>query len=185
MAGTNSSPSVGARVLDDLTTQKWQFEYNDFGRITRAIDPMGRETTNSYSADLLDLLEVRQKVGTNFQTLAKMTYNSQHLPLTVVDAGGQTNRFGYNANGQLTAITNALNEVVTMAYDANGYLTNITGAISGATTDFTYDGYGRVYTVTDAEGYTLTYNYDALDRPTKVIYPDGTYEEMVYDKLDP
>jgi YD repeat-containing protein len=31
----------------------------------------------------------------------------------------------------------------------------------------------------------MTYDYDALDRVTKVTYPDGTYEETVYNRLDP
>jgi RHS repeat-associated protein len=105
--------------------------------------------------------------------------------LTAADAAGQTNYFAYNAFGELTAITNALNQVTTMAYDTNGYLTNITGALPGATTSFTYDGYGRVHTVTDSQGYTLTTYYDAADRPTKVTYPDGTFAQVVYSRLDP
>ncbi len=117
--------------------------------------------------------------------VGQFAYNDQHLPLTVIDAAGQTNAFGYNAYGQLTALTNALGETATLNYDTNGYLTNITGALSGATTDFTYDDYGRVRTVTDSDGYTVTTDYDALDRPTRVTYPDGTYQEIVYDKLDP
>ncbi len=105
--------------------------------------------------------------------LGQFTYNSQHLPLMAVDAAGQTNYFGYNTNGQLTAITNALNQVTTLSYDTNACLTNILGALPGATANFTYDGYGRLQTATDSEGYTVTYDYDALNRPTKVTYPDG------------
>ena len=63
------------------------------------------------------------------------------------DAAGQTNFFAYNNYNQLIATTNALGQVTTMAYDANGYLTNITGALPGATTSYTYDGCGRVRTV--------------------------------------
>jgi len=47
------------------------------------------------------LLEVRQAVGATNELLSRFTYNSQHLPLTAVDAAGQTNTFGYSANGQL------------------------------------------------------------------------------------
>jgi YD repeat-containing protein len=63
--------------------------------------------------------------------------------------------------------------------------TNLTGALAGATTGFTYDGTNRVRTVTDAEGYSVTFDYDALDRPLKVTYPDGTFEQIVYKNLDP
>src|ERR1041385_9074820 len=82
------------------------------------------------------------------------------------------------------AATNALGQTLTLLDSSDGYLTNITGAIPGATTGLTYDAYGRVRTVTDSEGYTLTYDYDSLDRPTRVTYPDQTYEQTVYDKLD-
>ncbi len=34
-------------------------------------------------------------------------------------------------------------------------------------------------------GYTLTYDYDNLDRVTLVTYPDGTTEQTVYDRFDP
>ena len=30
----------------------------------------------------------------------------------------------------------------------------------------------------------MTYDYDAADRITKVLYPDGTFETYSYDKLD-
>jgi YD repeat-containing protein len=64
------------------------------------------------------------------------------------------------------------------------YLTSITGPVTGATTSFTYDGYGRLRTTRDADSYPTTTDYDALDRPTRVTYPDSTYEETTYDRLD-
>ena len=39
-------------------------------------------------------------------------------------------------------------------------------------------------TVTDSDLYTLAYEYDALDRLTRINYPDGTYEHTVYSRLD-
>ena len=62
----------------------------------------------------------------------------------------------------------------------------VTGPVTGATTAYTYDGYGRVRTVTDSDGYVLTTDYDALDRPTFVTYPDTTFQQIIYDngKLD-
>jgi len=183
--GTNGLPSAVARVLDDGNSQIYRLEYNPIGKVTKVTDPIGRATTNTYSTNLIDLLEVRQVVGATNQSLGRFTYGTNHLPLTAVDAAGQTNFFDYNSYGQLTAVTNALNQTVMMIYDTNGYLTNITGSVPGATTSFTYDGYGRVRTVTDSEGFTVTTDYDAADRPTKITYPDATYQQIVYDRLDP
>jgi RHS repeat-associated protein len=60
----------------------------------------------------------------------------------------------------------------------------VTAPATGAITTFTYDSYGRTRTVTDSDSYTLTYDYDALDRNTKVTYPDSTFAETVYNRLD-
>jgi YD repeat-containing protein len=185
--GTNNLPAAVARVLDDGSSQIYQYQYNYLGKVTQMVDPTNRTTIFTYATNQFDLLSVQQQVGgtNNLQTLSSFTYNTNHEPLTTVNAAGQVTSMGYNPNGQLIAMTNALNQVETLAYNTNGYLTNITAALPGSTTSFTYDGYGRVRTVTDSEGYTVTTSYDVADRPTNVIYPDGTYEQITYNHLDP
>ena len=190
--GTNNSPATVGRVLDDGTSQVFQYQYDGFGNLTKSIDPVGRTMIYNYATNLVDILSVQQLVGTNPATIVAYTYNTNHLRLTIVDAAGHTNFFGYNTNGQLIATTNALKETVSLYYTTNGYLTNvIAGSISNttwralSTNSFTYDGYGRVRTVTDPLGYTITTSYDADDRPTNIFYPDGTYQQIVYNYLDP
>src|SRR5206468_2235454 len=96
------------------TTQLSQFQYNAYGKVTKMIDPTNRTTIMIYSNNLIDLLKVCQMVSpTSSNVLAQFTYNSQHLPLSVIDAAGQTNSFGYNTNGLLLAATNALGETAT------------------------------------------------------------------------
>jgi len=73
--------------------------YNSFGKLTNSVDPLGRTFSLLYATNGIDLLEVRQTRAANNELLARFTYNSQHLPLTVVDAAGQTNAFAYNARG--------------------------------------------------------------------------------------
>lgn len=197
LEGTLDTPTIIARVLDDGTTQAQQYQYNVIGKPTQAVDPAGRTTLYTYASNNIDLLTVAQQVGPTSNILARYTYNSQHLPLTGVDPAGQTNFFGYNTNGQLVAMTNALNNTVFLNYNTNGYLTNIIagflkannhGALTNdalSTNSFTYDGYGRVRTTTDPLGRVITYGYDALDRPTNITYMDGTYQQIVYNYLDP
>ncbi len=166
------------------------FPKNALGKVTRATDPLGRATTFTYAANGIDLLETRQVNGQNTDLIASYSYNSQHQPLTVTDASGQTTTTTYNSAGQVLTVTTppragiTENRTTTYVYDTNGYLQTVTGPATGATTTYTYDGYGRIRTETDADGYTLTYDYDALDRMTKTTYPDGTFEETVYNRLD-
>ncbi|HSH93313.1 MAG TPA: RHS repeat-associated core domain-containing protein [Roseimicrobium sp.] len=183
--GVSNRPSTIDRVLDDgVTHQTTQTLYNDFGRVTRTVDPLGRTVNYLYSANNLDLLEVR---GPSNDLLGKWTYNSRHRPLTAIDGSGQKTVYTYNTRGQMLTVTDPLSHVTTFTYDTNGYLTQVDGPLYGANdiTTVTYDGFGRVRTVKNSENYLLTYDYDALNRLTKVTYPDGTYEQATWDRLDP
>jgi YD repeat-containing protein len=199
--GSSAAPTGIGRRLDDGSSQVRTFEYNARGATIKAVDPAGRETVYVYGTGStpdadpangtgIDLLQIKQKNGSNYDLLASFTYSSQHLPLTVTDAAGKTTTFTYNSEGQvLTVETPARsgiteNRTTTYSYDSDGYLQGVTGPATGATSEFTYDSYGRVDTTTDSEGYVLAFDYDALDRPTKVTYPDTTFEEVVYNRLD-
>jgi YD repeat-containing protein len=144
-----------------------------------------------YAANELDLLKVKQKNGTTYDLLQEMSYNSAHQPLTVKDTAGQTATYTYNGQGQILTMTTPAragiteNRTTTYDYDEDEYLESVTGPAMGATSSYTYDGYGRRRTATDSDGYVLTFDYDALDRRTKVTYPDATYGETVYARLDP
>jgi YD repeat-containing protein len=194
-------PIAVGRVLDDGTSQVSRYEYNARGKKTKEIDPLGRETVYVYgnnntpdanptTGDGIDLLQVKRKNGAVYDILASYTYNAQHQPLTITDALGKTTTYTYNAAGQVLTVTtppaqgHAQGATTTFTYDTYGYVQQASGPVPGANTGFTYDAYGRRRTVTDAAGLTVTYDYDALDRVTKVTYPDTTFEETVYNRLD-
>lgn len=185
-AGTGTQPSEVARLLENGTTQKTLTSYNAKGMVTSKTDPLGRQTTYAYAANGLDLLEVRQVNGGGSDLLATYAgYNAQHLPATVTDGAGQTTTTTYNAAGQPLTVTNAKNEVTTYTYQAGtGYLQTVTGPVANSTTTFAYDGFGRVNSVTEPDGYSVTMLYDALNRLTRRTYPDATYEETTYQRLD-
>ena len=201
--GSQGNPSAVGKVLDDGTAQVYRYEYNSKGKVIRETDPVGRETVYVYGAGStpdtdqangtgIDLLQVKQKNSAAYDLLSSATYNGQHLPLTRTDASNQTTTYNYNTAGQLlTLVTppraglSQAQRTTTYAYDTNGYLQSITGPLAGSTTSFTYDGYGRTRTVTDPDSYVHTYDYDALDRRTKITYPDLSYRETIYNRLDP
>ncbi len=182
--GMSPTPSKIARVLDDGTSQLTQYSYNNLGKVTSTTDPSKRTTTYKYDTSNINVIEIRQPSNGLNDLLAQYTYNAHHQPLTVTDASGQTTRFSYNDAGQLQNVTNPKNETTRFSYDGYGYLQTVTGPIAGTTVSFTYDGIGRVQTVTDPEGYIIRTDYDALDRPTVITYPDSTYEQIVYDRMD-
>jgi RHS repeat-associated protein len=184
--GPSANPSQIARVFGDGTTQLNQFEYNTLGKTTKTTDPVGRVTTYIYDTNNVDLLEIRQTRGANNDLLRKFTYNPLHEPLTDIDAASQPATYTYNAQGQVLTRKNAKNETTTYTYGGNvpaGCLASITSpSFNGvsAVSTFSYDNFKRVRTVTDSDNYTVTTDYDNLDRKIKVTYPDTTFEQFQY-----
>jgi YD repeat-containing protein len=206
--GPGSQPIAVGRLLDDGSTRLYRYDYNAVGKKTKVIDPLGRETVFVYGTNNVpdsnpttgtgvDLLEVRQKNGSGYDVLESMTYNAQHLPLTLTDAARRTTTFTYRSTGDLETIITPprgsltqAERTTTFTYYADnapsgpGRLQRITGPVSGATADFAYDGYGRQRTVTESDGYAVTTDYDTFDRPIQMTFPDGTYEQLTYKHLD-
>ena len=195
-ADTNQTPGSAnptriARILGDGATQVSSFEYNNLGNRTKSTDPVGRVTTYIYDTNNIDVLEIRQTTGTSNELLRKFTYNSQHEPLIDTDSAGQPTTFTYDAFGQVLTRKNAKNETTKFDYGDGtsghpvGYLTSITSPLFNgvsAVTAFGYDAANRVHTVTDSDGYTVTTDYDNLDRPTTVTYPDATTQQFQYSQ---
>ena len=67
-------------------------------------------------------------------------------------------------------------------YDSEGRLLRSILPDSGESV-VKYDENGNLIERTDAKGITIKYYYDALNRQTKIEYPDGSYIEYEYDNL--
>src|SRR5882724_2348794 len=180
-----STPTHVGRVLDDGSTQLTLSTYNPIGRLLTTTDPMGRITKFDYASNNTDLVAVR-RLGTSSsplnETVMQVEYNTKHQPTTVTDAAGQHTILHYKPNGQPDYITNARSETVTFHY-TNDYLDQIIGPVTGDTVLFGYDTKGRVNQVTNSDNYTVVTSYDDLNRPLTATYPDGSFAQVVYDRL--
>ena len=178
--GTLYAPTGIGRVLEDGTSQVTTATYNAIGKPLTITDPLGRSRRFTYAANNVDLLTIEQATSpTAFATVARFSYNAQHLPVAATDAAGQSTRFGYNSAGQPISVTNPLERDTFYAYDDRARLTTVTDANGVAVLKLTYDDQDWVKTRTDAAGYVVSYAYDAFDRVTQVTYPDGT--SQTYD----
>ncbi len=200
--GATAQPSRIGRRLDATSSQIRQYEYNSVGRRTKEIDPLGRETISVYGNNNvpdavpatgrgLDLLQVKVKSGTIYDLLGSYVYDSHHRQTSLTDAAGQVTAYTYNARGQIATVTTppragiSENRTTTYSYDTTSALLTSVAGPGSATTTYTYDAAARLASVTNVDNYTVAYEYDAFDRPVTTRYPDGSFEQVEYEKLDP
>ncbi len=185
--GTFSQPTGIGRVLTDGTTQLSLASYDtaNYFLPLQITDPVGRTTSLGYDpGNHIDLLTVSQTIGGVPTITDQYHYNSQHEPLTHIDAAGQTTTFTYTTVGQLQSVTRPLNEKTQYFYDTAFNLSYVINPNNVTSASYTYDGFDRVKTFTDSEGWTVQYTYDNADRVTSTSYPDGTSQTYTYNKLD-
>jgi len=88
------------------------------------------------------------------------TYDADDRLLTTTYPNGQKEKRTYDALGRLTSkdIIGSTTRSTSYTYDGNGNVTSET--VNGLTSAFTYDGYDRLITSTDANGTITTMQYD-------------------------
>lgn len=151
----------------------WAYEYQStFNLLTKATDPGGVQTTYAYDSNgnLTRTVESAQSSGLALAT--EFTYDSgQEYVLTrVKDPRGIYTNFDYDTNFRVTKVR----------ADTGSGGQNLTVSES------TYDQYGNVLTMKDANGNTTTLTVNALNQVTKTVSASPfLYEaEFFYDASD-
>jgi RHS repeat-associated protein len=193
--GTNDLPSLVALVLPDGTTRLHQYTRNGQDLITQDISTFTETNgtialrTNKfiYSANQIDLLQwigpKNEQVLSNYFAVG----NVYHQPDAVYDALNQATSYSYNGNRQVTSISRPTGLTITNIYFASGPYVNWLASYAdlqiSASNSYSYTN-GLIFTHTDARGLTVTRYYDNLQRPTEILYPDGSTLSNIYTYLD-
>ncbi|MBS1955293.1 MAG: LysM peptidoglycan-binding domain-containing protein [Cyanobacteria bacterium SZAS-4] len=181
----NSAYTLTPSLLRNGAARTTDYQYNTLGKVTQSVDPQNRTFSYQYAANNIDLTQITETQRGNSRFMGGWTYDSHHRPLTYTDGSGQVTNYSYNGAEQLLTVTDANSNVTTMTYTSN-YLTKIDGPLAGSNdiTTFAYDSYGRLSQTTDSEGYTVVSSFDNANRLVQTLYPDGSTEQIVYDRLD-
>ncbi|MEW6747577.1 MAG: RHS repeat-associated core domain-containing protein [Planctomycetota bacterium] len=188
-----------------------QMTYDAAGNRTQSIDPRGHATAYAYDAKrelsqvttpppFLDvsqfsydgegnLTTIERETGDPlepWQTIA-MTYTRTNKKATHTDPEGNTTSYEYDAADLLTKLTDAeaaaRGTFTEYRYDAAGRLERIIDGRGIETQHHTYTANGKRASLSDSNDNLSTYQYDAYDRLSKVVYPDGSFEQFTYDAV--
>lgn len=92
----------------------------------------------------------------------------------------------YDANGNLTQVTDPLGRITSRAYDALGRSTQQTlpaprASAARPVIQYGYDGQGQLSTVTDPRNLVTTYTVDGLGNHSALDSPDTAHTASTYD----
>ncbi|MCB9340206.1 MAG: hypothetical protein H6577_18955 [Lewinellaceae bacterium] len=93
---------------------------------------------------------------------------------------GFETHYEFDAENNISKITDANGNATTYTYNFQGLVTGITDPL-GCSLQYTYGQYGRVATTKDKNGNTTTFTYDAKGNLTAVSRPLGVSESFTYD----
>jgi len=145
--------------------------YNQLGQLQTQADAQANPTDFTYDAN--------GNTNTVTDALSRVTDNDydplNRLSRTLQNVGGinAETQFAYDAQDNLTQVTDPKGLNTTYAYNGLGDLTQLASPDTG-TTGYTYDSAGNRKTQTDARNQTSTYSYDALNRLTGIAYATST-----------
>jgi len=182
------------------TGATYRYQHNGAGHTTACIDPLGYVTSAQFDARG-NPLEVHAPTG----AVTRFTYDAFERVVEVRDSLNQIFRQEYDAQGRLSREYGAAGDYVEYHYNTCGQVVAIRredGVVERAEFD---SEPGRILSVQDGNGNTLSYQYDVLGRPierrnfdgsvirfeydpvgnvTAVVSADGTRQEYEYDAFD-
>jgi RHS repeat-associated protein len=134
-----------------------------YGDRVTTVPPQGGTPTSTVTDALGRTTELDQ-----YTSAPTVTTSVANDITTVTISGGTTQAtdYSYNTRGELSQVKDAsTGDTWTKTYNLLGEVTGSTDPNSGASS-MSYDNNGNLSATTDADGHTISYTYDALNRKT-------------------
>ena len=194
--GTTGLPGSISRLQPHgggLSAYYLWFQRNAVGNPTNTIERwvptadgtvLTRTNRYVYAANGVDLIGVFEADG---QRVAGFAYNAQHQITHITNAVGEVTTNTYNGLGQITQAKYPSGLIRTFNYYSSGsypdWLESIVDQPVNRTFSFEYEN-GMPSTFTDPRGLDTYFTWDRLQRLTSVRFPDLTTYSNVYSRLD-
>lgn len=170
------------RFVQDEMSRETELIYDVYGRLqeTRLPNPDDESandrstTTREYDAvgNVIALIDPNGH-------RAEFAYDLRDRRTASIDALGNVTRTLYDAVGQVVGTIDALGQAIFASYDDRGRLKlqsladpDGAGPLAAPQTSYEYDAAGNISSMTSANGYRTSYQYDSLNRLTKEISTD-------------
>jgi RHS repeat-associated protein len=177
---TDRNLLAGITTPGNFTTR---FEYTGSGFLHRYIPPTANRT-QEYSYDLAGRLVRTRHVGTATPDILydyDASGNRIRVSTLPVGTGMLEVKIAreFDVVNRLTSNRDAANQSVTYAYNIVGQVSEITYP-DGKKVKYTYDGEGRIETVTDWADRVTRYTWGEGDQVMLIRFPNGTVRVMEY-----
>ena len=171
------------RIRDPLTFET-RYEYDGAGNRLSIIDARGGITRMEYDAGNR-AIQTTDAMGrkTRFEYDALDRTITQITAYQSASSLDQTTRYQYDAQGNLRQVTDALGAVSTRAFDAEYNLTEVSDA-KGQVTRYSFDALNRRISITDAMGSRTRVAFDAVDNILSITDALGRTRRYAYDALN-
>ncbi|HUI87278.1 MAG TPA: DUF6531 domain-containing protein [Anaerolineales bacterium] len=159
------------QTITDPNDHETSTTYDALGRPVSVTDAAGNQTSTVYDPDgnVVSTVDALHKATT-------FTYDKLGRKSSVTDPDTHTTYFGYDANGNQTSLTDANGITTLYQYDAMNRLTDVwenyqagnpsSDNQTNVHTQYSYNKNGDRLTITDGDGNTTDFVYDALNRLT-------------------
>lgn len=161
----------------------YRYEWNEYGSMTRVINPTGGELVLKYLPP--GFFKLYQSVDSHGNLIEYHSDGSGKLTRMVYfrndeQTEGDEVTYAYNARGQVIRVVNRAGETVRYDYDANGNVTQLIDPENNAVR-WEYDDMDRVTATIDRLGRKMTYEWDNMNRLKRITDAMGSTTSLGYD----
>jgi len=179
-----------AMRINESTWRRIHYEYDRAGRLIKQTetDPdCGICRVYEYQYDCADNLTKRIEHRGEEQLNRHYRYNSRNLLTHYIDEEGGVTRIYYDKNARICKVIRP-EQYDSETDDGMGFsylynhqdlLLKVIGADGNALESYTYDNAGNITSTTDANGGTITYQYNSFGELYEIMDQDGNWKRCI------